>query len=295
MANHEIGTLTEESWKRLKDQFQHLETLVRNLRRQADGDPLSVHVPELYFGITTTNTAYPSYPTGGNTFVVKLSDKYFTESPGTQTVFTKYSSQCVVARTLDGSAVAIDTTVRLERRVSRRGIRWWIVPIRPPVVIASLCGDLCFDSEVTIIANTAYDPETGENVNMTGIDLINPRHHTGRHEDEVELRWDQRRLAYYVIDVERHWIRPLTRIQKHGTDSKGCFTITGPKISVESCEGDLPNEACLLFGWKPCPTGSGTEEDYDCPLTAEPTDIDICSQDTLSSSFDCSSGESSSG
>ena len=203
------------------------------------------------------------------------------------------------ARIVPGNYVELETVqsggVPILWREDAGSSRWAVVLLDrssspSSTVIASLCGDLCFDAEVTLIANTAYDPETGEDVDMTGMDLINPRHHTGRHEDEVELRWDQRRLAYYVLDIERHWIRPLTRIQKHGTDSKGCFTITGPKISVESCEGDLPSEACLLFDWKPCPTGSGTEEDYDCPLTAAPTDIDICDNETLSSSYDCSSG-----
>lgn len=149
MAKNEIGTLTEESWKRLKDQFQHLETLVRNLRKQLGGEKLSTHVPELYTGKTTTNAANPTYPSSSdNTFVVKLTDIYFTEAVGDNDPEVKESGQYVIARTQDGSFIDEDTSVLLERRQTRRGIRWWIV--------ANPAGSVVIKSGKTVSEDYAY-------------------------------------------------------------------------------------------------------------------------------------------
>lgn len=128
MADQEIWTTDESGMRKIKDHITRLESQIQNLQKRRPENLLSGESPELYTGITTVNADNPDYPAStANTFIVKLTDVCFAEMVGSNDHDIKASSQYVKARTQNGSFVAQDTPVRLERRVSRKGIRWWIV------------------------------------------------------------------------------------------------------------------------------------------------------------------------
>lgn len=128
MANDEIITLDEESLRKLKRDHDYLELKVRSLEAEREQATSQTKARELYTGITATNASNPTYPEKpANTFVVALTDVFFAESVGTNSPDIKQHSLKVVARTQNGIYVAQGTPVLLERRVSRQGVRWWIV------------------------------------------------------------------------------------------------------------------------------------------------------------------------
>lgn len=111
---------------------QDIVDTVRQVRNMTRGSPRdystrSAEGPiRVRIGKTTTDSDYPTYPTGtGNTFVVTFGERTFTATPGAQTAtFTAYTNaEYRYARTTSGVYVPQNTVVTC---MLSHGL-WWII------------------------------------------------------------------------------------------------------------------------------------------------------------------------
>ena len=131
MAEPDIRQFSPNALREIQRDHTRLKSLVTNLtRRQRVYDSMDSEPIRTITGITSTSTSHPTYPTSGNTYVVKLNDYYFTEATGTNSrTSAGTSSQYVIARTWDGSSVAENSPVICDLIECRgQGFRWWIRP-----------------------------------------------------------------------------------------------------------------------------------------------------------------------
>ena len=121
--------LTEAAVRKLVDDHRRLSHEVYQLKqRLASTNEAPAWPRELFWGKTLTEAA--GHPDDGNTFKVKLIDRTFDESVGDQAVTDTVGGSAVEveARTVDGCYVPPETVVQVEKRLSRKGWRYWILP-----------------------------------------------------------------------------------------------------------------------------------------------------------------------
>ena len=131
MAEPDIRQFSPNALREIQRDHTRLKSLVTNLtRRQRVYDSLDSEPIRTITGITSTSTSFPTYPTSGNTYVVKLNDYYFTEATGTNSrTSAGTSSQYVIARTWDGLPIPENTPVMCDMLPCHgKGYRWWIRP-----------------------------------------------------------------------------------------------------------------------------------------------------------------------
>ena len=131
MAEPDIRQFSPNALREIQRDHTRLKSLVTNLtRRQRVYDSMDSEPIRTITGITSTSAINPTYPTSGNTYVVKLNDYYFTEATGANSrTSAGTSTQYVIARTWDGSSVAQNTPVICDLIECRgHGFRWWIRP-----------------------------------------------------------------------------------------------------------------------------------------------------------------------
>lgn len=140
MAGEQGYLLSEQAIRKLMDDHRRLAHEVYQLKQQL----ASTHRPppwprELYWGKTKADS-----PDEGNTFEVELIDRTFEETVGDQDVVDTIPDNPVVvtARTLDGCHVPAESIVMVERRLSREGWRYWILP-GPLLYEATATDDFC--------------------------------------------------------------------------------------------------------------------------------------------------------
>lgn len=95
-----------------------------------------------WFGVTATCAEFPTYPTGpttstADTYCVRLIERFFTETPGTQVQTELQDNRYVVARLAcptaipgaDARWIQEGTEVEVYRLPTRRGSRYWFRPL----------------------------------------------------------------------------------------------------------------------------------------------------------------------
>jgi hypothetical protein len=122
---------SEESIRKIQRDHSRLKALSESISAQQQVERRESDVVRTVTGYTSTNAANPTYPTTGDTYVVKLKDYYFEEQPGTRAqTATGDFSKSIIARTWDGSKLEEDTPVICDLiHCIGRGYRWWIRPI----------------------------------------------------------------------------------------------------------------------------------------------------------------------
>jgi hypothetical protein len=143
MANQPGYLLSEATVRKLAADHQRLQHEVYAIKQQlAATQQAPDWGRELYWGKTTKRSG--SYPTSGNTFDVLLASRTFTNtSTGTKAITNGDSTgpvQYVTARTTDGSYVAENTYVVVERQWAVDGMRHWIRP-GPPGGVFTATGE----------------------------------------------------------------------------------------------------------------------------------------------------------
>jgi len=121
--------LSEQAIRKIVDDHRRLSHDVYQLKQElASTHRISPWPRELFWGKTVDGGE--TYPTNGNTFWVQLIDRTFDEAAGTEAVTNTIGGSAVTVRahTVDDTHVAEDTVVRVEKRLSREGWRYWIVP-----------------------------------------------------------------------------------------------------------------------------------------------------------------------
>jgi hypothetical protein len=122
---------SEESIRKIQRDHSRLKALSESIAAQQQVERRESDVVRTVTGYTSTNSANPTYPTTGDTYVVKLKDYYFQEQAGTRAqTATGEFSKSIIARTWDGSKLEEDTPVICDLiHCVGRGYRWWIRPI----------------------------------------------------------------------------------------------------------------------------------------------------------------------
>jgi hypothetical protein len=135
--------LSEQAIRKIVDDHRRLAHEVYQLKQElASTHRVSPWPRELFWGKTVDGGE--TYPTNGNTFWVQLIDRTFDEAAGTETVTDTIGGDPVSVRahTVDDTHIAEDTIVRVEKRLSRQGWRYWIVPdvVASPLLIRNDSG-----------------------------------------------------------------------------------------------------------------------------------------------------------
>lgn len=122
---------SEESIRKIQRDHSRLKALSESIAAQQQVERRESDVVRTVTGYTSTNAANPTYPTTGDTYVVKLKDYYFQEQAGTRArTATGDFSKSIIARTWDGSKLDENTPVICDLiHCVGRGYRWWIRPI----------------------------------------------------------------------------------------------------------------------------------------------------------------------
>jgi hypothetical protein len=122
---------SEESIRKIQRDHSRLKALSESISAQQQVERRESDVVRTVTGYTSTNAANPTYPTTGDTYVVKLKDYYFQEQAGTRArTATGDFSKSIIARTWDGSKLDENTPVICDLiHCVGRGYRWWIRPI----------------------------------------------------------------------------------------------------------------------------------------------------------------------
>ena len=122
---------SEESIRKIQRDHSRLKAMSESIAAHQQVERRESDVVRTVTGYTSTNAANPTYPTTGDTYVVKLKDYYFQEQAGTRArTATGEFSKSIIARTWDGSKLVENTPVICDLiHCIGRGYRWWIRPI----------------------------------------------------------------------------------------------------------------------------------------------------------------------
>jgi hypothetical protein len=122
---------SEESIRKIQRDHSRLKAMSESIAAQQQVERRESDVVRTVTGYTSTNSANPTYPTTGDTYVVKLKDYYFQEQAGTRArTATGDFSKSIIARTWDGSKLVENTPVICDLVFCvGKGYRWWIRPI----------------------------------------------------------------------------------------------------------------------------------------------------------------------
>ena len=133
----DMRQFSEESLRRIQRDHTRLKTLADTLAVQQQQQQREGEIIRTVTGFTSTNSMFPTYPTTGNVYVVRLRDYAYTATPGTQARTAKgNSTKTIVARTWDGVSLPEDVPVVCDLiHAIGVGAQWWIRPIQKPDVI----------------------------------------------------------------------------------------------------------------------------------------------------------------
>lgn len=284
----------------LRQRVLYLERRLKAVERRFEMERLD-HVREHrqnYIAITVDYGDYPDQCGEGTPiFPIKFLDATFTKAAGWQDLIQQQrleaSEPDTYAANLSGEWVPAGTLLTSLWQRATYDIapndddgEWFFVHSHGEFwAQAELLTELC-DTESGIEVENAVLLPSGEDVDLTGAEISNPRNHRGKVGYNVLMVKRKSGAGsgsgsggggggsgsgacgeWEIVDV---YLKPVCQVHRI-EDSAACVKYVTLRTAAEWSSGDEPNAWCQLFPWTDCPTdgsGSGSgEADPVCDLS----------------------------